>query len=65
MIWGWVGDGDADSVLTYVSRGTIMLGKWWLVVHAKVISNANVFSIVLCLGDIVILCFDVMGSRGC
>jgi len=56
---------DAISVLTYVSRGTIVLGKSWGRVRAKVISNANVFSIVLCLGDIVILCFDVMGSRGC
>ena len=65
MIWGWVGDGDAVSMLTYVSRGTIMLGKSWGMVRAKVISNAKVLSIVLCLGDIVILCFNVMGSHGC
>ena len=44
MFCAVVGDGDAISVLTYVSRGTIMLGKLWGLAYAKVISNANIVS---------------------
>ena len=45
----WVGVGDADSMLTYVSRGTIVLGKWWELAYAKVISNANILSSWCCV----------------